>query len=228
MNICSETRLGELMTKDEEQRRHKRSLPDKPGNVVRKLLPASSHDRRVQRTRKLLHEALLSLLHEKSYDEIVVQEILDRANVGRSTFYTHFRDKDDLLIGGIRDLLLSIPTQIPSTSPREGDEILWFSRPILEHVDQHRRSSRLRIGRAGQILLHKHLQRVLEELIAKRLKRDLKARTKPSKPLPPDLLVHHVASTFVLVLNWWIDRNTVLSATEADGLFRQLIGPAFD
>jgi len=51
-------------------------------------------DRRVQKTRTLLHEALVSLIREKPYDEMVVKEILDRANVGRSTFYTHYRNKD--------------------------------------------------------------------------------------------------------------------------------------
>ena len=56
-----------------------------------------STDRRVQKTQDLLHGALASLIHEKSYDAIVVKEILARANVGRSTFYTHFRDKDELL-----------------------------------------------------------------------------------------------------------------------------------
>jgi len=53
-------------------------------------------DRRIQKTKSLLHEALGSLIREKPYDAIVVQEILDRANVGRSTFYMHFSDKDDL------------------------------------------------------------------------------------------------------------------------------------
>lgn len=58
-------------------------------------------DRRIQRTRSLLHEALVGLLHENAYDEIAVQDILNLANVGRSTFYMHFRDKDDLLVSGI-------------------------------------------------------------------------------------------------------------------------------
>src|SRR6516164_2810623 len=50
-------------------------------------------DRRIEKTQALLHEALGALIREKPYDEIVLKEILDRANVGRSTFYTHFRDK---------------------------------------------------------------------------------------------------------------------------------------
>jgi len=56
------------------------------------------NDRRIQKTKNLLHQALGSLIREKPYDAIVVKEILDRANVGRSTFYTHFRDKDELLV----------------------------------------------------------------------------------------------------------------------------------
>ena len=68
-------------------------------------------DRRIQRTQGLLHEALGSLIHEKSYDAISVKEILDRANVGRSTFYMHFGDKDELLLSSIRDMLRSI--QLP-------------------------------------------------------------------------------------------------------------------
>jgi len=183
-------------------------------------------DRRIQKTRRLLHDALLSLLHEKSYDDIVVKEILDRANVGRSTFYSHFRDKDDLLAGGVRDLLHSIRTaKVPS--PLKGpEEIVLLSLPIFEHIDQHRRVNRLRMGRRGQIILHEHLQKALVELFAARLKSQLKDRAKTSNQVPDDLLVQHVASTFILILNWWVDRNTTLPPAEVDALFRALIGPA--
>ena len=61
-------------------------------------------DRRVHRTRRLLHKALMSLILEKKYEFITVQEVLDRADVGRSTFYMHFQDKDDLLFSGFQYL----------------------------------------------------------------------------------------------------------------------------
>jgi hypothetical protein len=61
-------------------------------------------DRRIRRSQKSLHEALLSLVLEKNYDSITVQEILDRADVGRSTFYAHFEGKDELLISGTHEL----------------------------------------------------------------------------------------------------------------------------
>src|SRR5687768_16310564 len=62
-------------------------------------------DRRVKRTRASLRDALIGLAAEKPYGAIAVKEILDRANVGQSTFYTHFRDKDELLLSGIHEIL---------------------------------------------------------------------------------------------------------------------------
>src|SRR5258706_16136663 len=63
------------------------------------------NDRRVDRTMAALRTALIELIQEKHYDSITVQDIIDRANVGRSTFYTHFRDKEDVLIGDWKRIL---------------------------------------------------------------------------------------------------------------------------
>src|ERR1700686_4075388 len=62
-------------------------------------------DRRVLRTRDALGDALVDLMHEKSFDDITVQQLLDRAGVGRSTFYVHYRDKDDLFLSDVEDFL---------------------------------------------------------------------------------------------------------------------------
>ena len=53
-------------------------------------------DRRTARTRNLLGDALIELIQEKPFDSVTVQDVLDRAGVGRSTFYVHYKDKDDL------------------------------------------------------------------------------------------------------------------------------------
>src|SRR5688572_3412972 len=60
-------------------------------------MPQNDLDRRVQKTRKLLQDALIELVAEKGYEAVTIREILDKANVGRSTFYAHFQDKDQLL-----------------------------------------------------------------------------------------------------------------------------------
>src|SRR5215475_3705502 len=96
-------------------------------------------DRRVQRTKTSLRNALMGLAREKPYPAIAVKEILDRANVGRSTFYTHYRDKNDLLESGIHGILRSMQDR-----PRAGsavERLVAFSLPILEHIGEHRRAS---------------------------------------------------------------------------------------
>jgi AcrR family transcriptional regulator len=182
-------------------------------------------DRRIQKTQNLLREALVSLIHEKNYDAIVVKEILDRANVGRSTFYTHFRDKDELLVSGIHDMLRSLQSTKPPSPAKLYERIIWFSLPIFEYHDQHRRNGEAKIGARGRAILHEHLQKVLADLIADDVRKDLRGRRKTAVQIPPDLLVQHVASTFIQVLNWWMESRSLLPAKEVNDLFRALILP---
>lgn len=182
-------------------------------------------DRRVQKTQNLLREALGYLIREKNYDSIVVKEILDRANVGRSTFYTHFHDKDELLVFCIHDMLRSVQSKGQPSSAKLYEKIIWFSLPIFEHVDQHRRTGEARMGTRGRAIIHEHLQKVLAELIADDVRKDFQGRRKTGGQIPPDLLVQYVASTFILVLNWWVESRSPLPPKEVNDLFRALILP---
>ncbi|BEK90857.1 TetR/AcrR family transcriptional regulator [Nocardia seriolae] len=65
---------------------------------IRPETAAVSPDRRVRRTRMALHRALIELMQQRPYARITVQDIIDRADIGRSTFYAHYQDKDDLLL----------------------------------------------------------------------------------------------------------------------------------
>lgn len=67
--------------------------------------PRPKTDRRILRTRDALGDAMMALLHEKSFDQITVQEVLDRAGVGRATFYAHYRDKHDLFLSDVEEFL---------------------------------------------------------------------------------------------------------------------------
>jgi AcrR family transcriptional regulator len=182
-------------------------------------------DRRIQKTQNLLHEALASLIREKPYDSIVVKEILDRANVGRSTFYMHFRDKDDLLVSGIHDMLGSVQATGVPTSGKGYERVIRFSLPVFEHIHQHRRTVGAKMGSKGRAILHEHLQQVLAELIADDVRKYLQGRRKTAGQIPPELLVQYVASTFILVLNWWVENRSPLPPKEVNDLFRALILP---
>ena len=181
--------------------------------------------RRVQKTQTLLREALVSLIREKSYDSIAVKEILDRANVGRSTFYMHFRDKDELLVSGIHHMLHSVHSKGLPSSAKRHDKLTSFSLPIFEYHDQHRHTGEDRMGTRGRAIVHEHLRRVLTDVIADEVGRDDRRQRKTAGRLPPDLLVQYVASTFILVLNWWLETRSALRPKEVNDLFRVLVVP---
>lgn len=182
-------------------------------------------DRRVQRTQRLLHEALFSLIHEKNYDSIVVEDILARADIGRSTFYMHFAGKDDLLVSAMRAMLGSAQAPpLPSGSP--ADQLIWFSLPIFEHIAHHLRAGRAQIGPRGRAVIHEHLQKIVAELVAEAAKKRVQGRLQATGNIPSDLFVAYVASTFVLMLNWWLEHKRALPPGKVDALFRALVLPA--
>ena len=179
-------------------------------------------DRRIQKTQALLRGALRSLIAEKPYDSIVVKEILDRANVGRSTFYAHFRDKDDLLVSGIHEMLEPAQSRVGLASGTWHDRILWFSLPIFEYHYQHRHAGEDRIGPRGRAILHEHLRKVIADVIADAVKKEFRTSRKGATQVPADLLPQYLASTFVLVLNWWVGKRMPTPPAEINELFRKL------
>ena len=176
-------------------------------------------DRRVRKTDARLHDALISLIHDKSYDAIAVRDILDRADVGRSTFYAHFRDKNDLLTSSICEALQSIRSGAAAADP-----LTWFSLPIFEHIHRHRLEGKA-APHDGRASIHQRLQETIEELIADDLVRRFPSRRLGA--IPPELAIKHVASTFIVVLNWWVDAAGARNPRDADALFRALVLPAF-
>ena len=185
-------------------------------------------DRRVSRTRSRLRQALHSLIHERDYDSIAVKEILDRADVGRSAFYMHFRDKDELLVSALHEILGNVPSSRPLSGGSLQDRLLWFSLPVFEHLDQLRDTGELKLGPKGRAVLHGHLQKALAPLIAEDVNRMFRGRRKATGQIPVDLLVRYVASTFILVLNWWVENKCPLPPKEVNRLFHSLLMPTLN
>ena len=187
------------------------------------MAPHPSQDRRVRRTKALLHGALGSLLHEKAWDDIAVKQILGRADVGRSTFYAHFRDKDALLLSALRDILrLGGNTRMEAVEWVE--HVLRFSLPLLEHIQRLRSDSGSSVPKHYSAL-HERLRPALVEVIAAELAPAMASTELAGSALPPDLVAPQLASTFMLTLEWWIGLPEPLPACEADEVFRRLAGP---
>lgn len=175
-------------------------------------------DRRKQRTRQALSEALVSLMVEKRYDKITVQDIIDRANVGRSTFYAHYRDKEDLLVSGVTEMFTS-----NLVDNRAGDHSLIAVRELFGHVQENQHLYEALSWGRGVELLYQHGQVSLSARLEEELQSWLPEGQAWAVPLP--VLSTYVSSTLVTLLRWWLDHKMPYTPEEMDGMFQQLIMP---
>lgn len=182
-------------------------------------------DRRVRRTRELLRGALLSLIQEKGYDRITIQDILDRADVGRSTFYAHYRDKDELLLAGFEDIRSALARERDAAeSGFEGK--VEFLQPVLvvfQHVERHLHLWHSLSQKGGRDLLARILRGGVTDLVREHFRSQF--------PDPAgDQTQLEAAQRFVIgacmgLLIWWLDDQIPYSAEEMHALFQQLTAP---
>jgi len=185
-------------------------------------------DRRVQRTRDMLHQALISLMIEKGYEAVTVQDILDRANVGRSTFYTHYVGKQDLLISGLKNLSKHLLEHQRAALASKGsfrETGFGFSLALFEHVHSHRNVYNAIVGRQSGTVVMTELRAVLADLVRNDLK-TLSPNERSSSDVPRNAVVHFVVGALISVITWWLDERSKLSPAEADAIFRRLTLPA--
>ena len=181
-------------------------------------------DQRVRRTRDRLGDALVELLVQKPFDDITVQDVLDGAGVSRSTFYTHYRDKNDLFLSDVEEFFESMATALS----RFGDksERVAPVRELFAHIGESRPfyNALVESGRMPDVmeLGLGHFGRG----IAQRLNEIPRART-----IPPDrrgAIAHGLAGSLFSLLTWWIQHGRTLSPDEMDKLFHNLVWTGAD
>jgi AcrR family transcriptional regulator len=179
-------------------------------------------DRRIERTRQLLVQALFPLLAEKGFDALTVQDIIDRANVGRSTFYLHFVDKEDLLVQAMDPFSAELKER-QRKALREGgsseQRAFTFSHELFSHADGHRDLFRSVVGNHSALILQRHFQRMQVELVREEVKAMAPAGV--SNALL-DGVVQSIASALYGLLAWWIDGKRRISVDEVNDLFRRM------
>src|SRR5690606_226871 len=173
-------------------------------------------DRRVRRTREALRSALIAEILEKGYAQVTVQDIIDRADVGRSTFYAHFRDKDDLLFYGLEELRTAFDParQDPGRSP---------TLAVFEHMHRSRQVWQAMAGRRGAEAFLRQLHRLLSELLRNHLRTRM-----PEGPtqVPLEAIVEFATSTLIgLGSRWWLEQEPARSPQEMDRIYRRLTEP---
>ena len=173
-------------------------------------------DRRVARTQAALRGALIRLLRRKEYADITVQDILDEADVGRSTFYAHCSSKDQLVRLSFR--LLRSELTVGEASP-DGDPavLLPFTLPLIRHLAEHRDLYGAFAGSQASDLLMGELRQLVLDLA----KRDLQ-RLPADADAPAEVVLHFVAGAFTALLAWWLNGKGRLGPETLDTMFQQL------
>lgn len=184
-------------------------------------------DRRTQKTEDLLLEALVSLVVEKDYGSITVQEILDRANVGRTTFYAHFTDKDDLLVRTVQRLQEVLEAQLAHQDDEDGpgERLVAFGLPAFEHLFINRAVYKAMRSSGARPIVTEYIPFMIANLVTGRSRPKPGRARKGGTKIPGDLLVHFVVSTFTSLVSWWLDSPDPLPPKEIDAIFRALILP---
>jgi len=177
-------------------------------------------DRRSQRTYHLVSTAMMALLLEKRYDAITVQDILDRADIGRSTFYAHYYDKEDVLVSVTEQMLDVFNQQMQQAETGQG---ILPGLELFQHVQQvHKHFQVLMRGQSGEVLT-KAVQTLLSRNIELSLTSACAGKRSPSIPL--EVVSQYLAGAFLNLLKWWLEAEMPYSPERMNEMFQQLALP---
>jgi AcrR family transcriptional regulator len=179
-------------------------------------------DRRVQRTQHLLRDALVSLILEKGYQKITIQDIIDKANVGRSTFYSHYRDKEDLLFSGFDELADDLHRHVRSTDAAAVDQgHLLHSHEFFIHAYNNKELYlAMTESGGGELLLdiaNQHMQNHIEV--------HLKQFPSIGEQVPLPVITNFLAGSLLTMIIWWLEHKTPYTPEEMDVMFNRLAMP---
>ena len=164
-------------------------------------------DRRVQRTRELLQKALIELISERGYDAITIQDVADRANVGRTTFYLHYSSKDELLIS-CHEAIVSAFRFGPLCALSREELLAPEAPPGLISAYRHLENARAvlcRIFRGRDSLL---VLRRIRDWSAQRIAASLRAAfAEADSTIPLDVLANYLAGAQIALAQWWLEQR---------------------
>jgi len=190
-------------------------------------------DRRVSRTRRQLREALFNLILEKGYDAATVEEITERADVGRTTFYLHYHDKEDLLmesIGELVDDLIEQMARIPLgewelESGGTGNAPSPAIALPFQHVASNARLYRIVLRGDGTYSVRGRLREIIVQACAEMI-RVLLEREKLvelNSQVPMEVFMNYLAGAWLGLITWWLENGMPYSAEQIAGMFQRMV-----
>ncbi len=176
-------------------------------------------DRRIARTQQLLSTALMQLVVERGFDDITVQDITDRADVSRATFYLHYRDKDELLFASMEKIYDSLVTR--HHSPTSGNsnpisEAVYCDPGDFEHVAEYADFYRAMLSKKGSVSFVLRVMDYLAQVMQTFLEAEAsqaeasQANTSDAQgepKIPVDLIAAFCAGAEIGVMKWWLENE---------------------
>jgi AcrR family transcriptional regulator len=186
---------------------------------------ARAVDRRIQRTRQLLHGSLMALIQEKGFEALSVQDIIDRANVGRATFYAHFDSKEDLLASGIENLRESLKERQRQGRLAAGSDerFFAFSPELFTHANEHRTVFRAMVGKRSGAVVQQLLQKMLVDLVRDEVKTTWAG---VENDTPVEAVSQFIGGGLFGLLLWWGNGRMRIPVEDVDSMFRRLAIPS--
>ena len=182
-------------------------------------------DPRVVRTRQQLREALVSLIEERGFAALTVQDITDQAELNRATFYLHYHDKQDLLENSLRDAIDELMADIGASADEQGQLIGEESpRPIkavFEHVAQHAHFYRVMLSAEGVPAFSAGVRNYMAEVTLRWLAA-LQPHPQQSR-VPLEIVANSLSWSLLGVLIWWLEHDIPYSPEYMAEQFRLLI-----
>ena len=185
-------------------------------------------DRRQQKTRAAIFSAFGKLLSKKNYNKITVQEIIDEANIGRTTFYAHFETKDDLLkelceelFGHIIDSALDCTHTHGLYSNANVPESIFCH--LLQHLQENDNNILELLSCESNDIFLRYFKSCLSELSRTQFGDSI---TQNRNDVPADFLINHISGSFVEMVLWWINGGLKYEPEQLDQYFRYVLKPA--
>ena len=196
-------------------------------NFLLDLYGGNTMDRLQQKTKAAFFNAFRSLLEKKSFSHITVQEILDLANIGRSTFYAHFQTKDELLKYVCEELFGHIVSSAKEKShlhgfysEKETSQSIFCH--LLYHLQENDSNILGLLSCENSDIFLRYFKNSLKELIQIEI---VDQNQSQLHDIPSDFLVNHISGSFVEMVLWWIQNKQKQTPEELDGYFRAVIEP---
>lgn len=185
-------------------------------------------DRRQKKTRSAIFRAFSDLLAKKNYSAITVQDIIDTADIGRTTFYAHFETKDDLLkelCSELFDHIIKSATDSTHTHGLYSNDSVPES--VFSHLFQHLAENGNNILELLSCESNEIFLRYFKDSLNELVRSQLSDRTYCGHvQLPEGFLVNHISSSFVETVLWWIKNGLKQSPEEISVYFMAVITPA--